>query len=553
MPTIAEIHNRQKRLLAAMDQERQSWFPHWRDISDFFLPRRYPWLSTQAEVRTADRTNKKLLDSTSTIAVRTLASGMMSGITSPARPWFRLRLAGFPEAAMTQPARVWLEEVQRRMMVQMAESNLYNALAVLYLEWCTFGTACLLIYEDFRDVFRCYNSPLGEFYLSMDEAGRVNRIGRRFQLTLEQCVLRFGLGALKPSDQAHYSAGGANKLKTIEIHHLLEYNDDPFPDIAKAAPYRELYWQADAEDGRYLLAAPVYEWLGITPRWELIGNDSYGVSPAMDCLADVKELQQLHLERAQALAKQVRPPLIVDQQLRNRPKALGAGGLTYAATSNQNFGAKPAYSVQLPYAEILQSIQAKQTHIREVCKNDLFSMISQLDTVRSATEIDARREEKLIHLGPVFERFSNEGLDPLLKRIYGIMDRAGLFPEAPPELGDMEIEVEYVSIMSDAQRASSTISIERFLATAGQAAGVWPEARNIPDVNELMRAYAEGIGVPPKGLRSREDVAEAAQAEQAQAELAATAQVGSQFAQGAKVLSEADVGGGMNALQAMMG
>jgi hypothetical protein len=35
------------------------------------------------------------------------------------------------------------------------------------------------------------------------------------------------------------------------------------------------------------------------------------------------------------------------------------------------------------------------------CANDLFRMISELDTVRSATEIDARREEKLVLLGPV--------------------------------------------------------------------------------------------------------------------------------------------------------
>lgn len=548
----ARAHLQHKRILAEMDVERQYWFSHWREISDYFLPRRYPWLSTQGEVRTAQRRNYKLLDSTSTLAVRTLASGMMSGITSPARPWFRLRIAGFDERRNTMRVKRYLEEVQRVMMTLMAESNFYNSLAVLYLEWCTFGTASMALYEDFADVFRCYNFPLGEFYLAMDETGRVNRHGRRFEMTIENMVLQFGEENLTPTTRTLYKAGGANLFKTVEVHHLIEpaVNDGL---LSTNAPFREFYWEKSATDGNYLGAYPIYEWNCVSPRWELIGRDAYGVSPAMDCLADVRELQQLHLELAQGLAKQVRPPLIVDQQLRNRPKALSAGGITYAATHNQNFGAKEAYKVQLPYAELMQKIDSLRMHIRETCKNDLFNMISQLDTVRSATEIDARREEKLIHLGPVFERFSNEGLDPMLKRIYGIADRAGLLPDAPPELDGEQIDVEYVSIMSDAQRAASTISIERFLVQVGQAAGVWPEAREIPNVDELMRIYAENIGVPPRGLRDQAETEGGTDARREQESLAQSAALGGQLAQGAKVLSEAEVGGGMNALQAMMG
>jgi hypothetical protein len=180
-------------------------------------------------------------------------------------------------------------------------------------------------------------------------------------------------------------------------------------------------------------------------------------------------------------------------------------------------------------------------------------MISQLETVRSATEIDARREEKLIHLGPVLERFYNEGLDPALKRVFGIAQRAGLLPEPPPELVDSQIEVQYVSILSDAQKASGTIAIERFLQMSGQLLGVYPDTQGIPNVEELLREYAESIGIKPKGLHSREEVAQSMAAKQQQEQLAQTAGIGQQLAQGAKVLSDADIGGGQNALQAMMG
>tara|TARA_R110000868_G_scaffold307378_2_gene568859 strand:- start:25445 stop:27109 length:1665 start_codon:yes stop_codon:yes gene_type:complete len=550
--TNLETHESHRSILSAMDEERSHWFSHWRDVSDYFLPRRYPWLLTQREVRTADRRNRKLLDSTSTLAVRTLASGMMNGITSPARPWFRLRVSGFKEESMSVAAKIHLEEVERRMYLAMSESNFYNSMAILYLEWCTFGTASMAIFEDFQDIFRCYNYALGEFYLSQDNTQRIDRHGRRFEMSLKNMAKEFGEENLPQNEREILKRKDGSQLKTREIAHLIEENlDDGL--LKGDAKWRECYWMVGQKTGDYLAVRPFYDWPCVTPRWELLGDDCYGTSPAMDALSDVQQLQNMLLERAQALAKMVRPPLIVDSQLANRPKALGAGGITYASAFNSNFGAKEAYSVRAPLQEIAFDIQQLQNHIRETCHNNLFNMISQLETVRSATEIDARREEKLVHLGPVLERFYNEGLDPALKRIYGIMDRAGLFPEPPEELSEAPIEVQYVSILSDAQRAVGTMNIERFFQFTGNLAGVYPEITQIPNVDELVRDYAEGIGLKPSALKSAEQVAEAADAANAQQQLAQSAAIGNDLASGAKVLSEADVGGGQNALQALMG
>ena len=551
MKVSEQLSANHRKVLGDMDQIRRSWFSHWREISDFFLPRRYPWLLTQKEVNTPERRNKKLLCSTSTIAVRTLASGLMNGITSPARPWFRLRIAGFTDASMSHNSKLYIEECTRRLLQLMAESNFYNALAVHYLDWCTFGTASMGIYEDFDDVFRCYNYPLGEFYISHDSSLRVNRHARRFAMTLEQIVEKFGEENLSEQLRTAYRSAGANLLTPYEIGHIIEQNADDGL-LRGPARWREVYWELSSPQGEVLSVAPFYEWPTVTTRWEMLGNDPYGTSPAMDALADVIELQAIRLRRAIGLDKQVSPPLIVDQQLRNRPKALGAGGITYAATSGQNFGAKEAYRTQLPYAELSQDIVELVTRIRETCHNNLFNMISQLDTVRSATEIDARREEKLIHLGPVLERFYNEGLDPALRRIFGIAQRAGLLPEPPEELADQDVEISYVSVLFDAQRASATAAIERFFAFTGQLTGVYPEAREIPNVEELLREYAESIGIKPKGMRSAEEVSERTNAAQQQESLAQTAEIGNNLASGAKVLSETDMGGGMSALQSMM-
>ena len=90
------LHNQKKGLLIGLRTDRLPWWKYWREISDYLLPRRYVWLLTNNEYRVANVRNSKILDATGTTAARILASGMMNGVTSPARPWFRLRVPGMP-------------------------------------------------------------------------------------------------------------------------------------------------------------------------------------------------------------------------------------------------------------------------------------------------------------------------------------------------------------------------------------------------------------------------------------------------------------------------
>src|SRR5690348_16420428 len=72
--------------------DRMSFWVHWREIADYLLPRRYKWLITPNQASRGSPINQRIIDNTATRALRVLAAGMMSGITSPGRPWFRLTL-----------------------------------------------------------------------------------------------------------------------------------------------------------------------------------------------------------------------------------------------------------------------------------------------------------------------------------------------------------------------------------------------------------------------------------------------------------------------------
>lgn len=535
--------------IAELRSDRLPFWNLWRELANYFLPKRYVWLQSATEARIRSAKNPFILDPTGTTAARILASGMMNGITSPSRPWFRARIAGFEHEG--DAVAIWCDEVVRRILLVMAESNFYNAIAILYLDLVIFGTAAMLIYEDDETVIRCYNPALGEFYISQSHRLAVDTFAREFKQSVKQLASNFDEENLSETLRNKYKAGGAQALHLYDVTHLIEpnYNASSVPNKFR---YMETYWETNAiAQGRVLAQRGFNELPGIFPRWESCANDSYGTGPAMDALPDVIQLQHETKRKAQALDKTVNPPIVADIQLEHRPTALMPGGITFVA-GNNNVGAKPLYQIQAPIQEMTEDIRDIQLRIRETFHNNLFNMISQLDTVRSASEIDARREEKLVLLGSVLDKFESEALGPAINRIFAIMNRQGMLPEPPEEIEGAEIEIQYVSILSTAQSAVAAAPVERWVGLIGNLAGVVPEVLQVPDWSELVRNYGSAIGVQARDMRSREDVAEANEAEQEQLAAQEAAVAGKELVDAGETLSKTDVGGGANALQQLL-
>jgi Bacteriophage head to tail connecting protein len=539
--------------LVGLRQERFSWWTHWRELAEHILPRRYHWLVTPNRAGRGSPINQRIIDSTGTLAARTLAAGMMSGITSPGRPWFRLTIDD-QDLAASSPVKIWLDAVTSRLLHVFAESNFYNGLATLYFDLAVFGTAPMIIYEDYEDVIRCFNPCAGEYYLANSDRLDVDTLYREFVLTARQIGQRFGLDNASETVKAAHRTGGAALDLEIVVGHAIEPNDTRIEGLTgpRGMKYRELYWEMGAGQALILQQRFFHEFPAIAPRWDLVSNDAYGRSPAMDALGDIKQLQLEQKRKAQAIDKMVNPPMIADVALKNEPASLLPGGVTYVPSTAGAVGFKPVFEVMPPIAELKDDIAEVQGRIRSVFFNDLFLMISQLDTVRTATEIDARREEKLIQLGPVLERFENEALDPAIARTYAIMDRARLFPP-PAALHGRQIKVEYVSVLAQQQRAASTAAIERFSAQIGSWAAARPDVLDNVDFDEMAEEYGDLLGVSPKILVASAKVA-ALRSQRAKGQAAQQAmQQTLAGVQGAQVLSKTEIGGGQNALGAILG
>lgn len=547
----SDLRRHCERRLGALDRERQSWFAHWRELSDFILPRRGQFLGLPGQSDRGRKANGKILDSTGTLAARTLASGLMSGVTSPARPWFRLTVSD-PALAQVAGVRTWLDQVQESMLRVFARSNLYNALATVYEELGVFGTGALLVLEDEHDVVRAWPLTVGEYWLASSDRQVVNTLYREFPITVFQLVERFGRNAVSQHVREQYDAGTWDR--EYAIVHAIEPNEGR--DLARAdnrnMPFRSVYYEKAGVDDRLLSVSGFENFPAMCPRWHLVGNDVWGRSPGMDALPDVKGLQTMHKRFSQALEKLINPPMVAPPSLRNETASSLSGAVTYVADST-GVGFRPAYQINPPINHLTSAIADRQRSVQAAFYADLFLMMSQLDDVRSATEIIERREEKPVMLGPVLERLHDELLDPLINRVFGLMERAGAVPPPPEALSGQAMDVEYVSSLAQAQRAVATGGIERFVSFAGRAAAMRPDVLDKLDVDQAVDVYGDLLGVPGRLIVPTEQATAArAQRMQAQQQQAAL-QAGQTLAIGAERLGRVDVGGGKNALQALLG
>jgi len=555
-----DLRSRVDNRLNSLETYRWSWWVHWRELALYMIPRRYLYLITPNQFNRGSPINQNIIDSTAQVAIRVLTSGMMSGITSPSRPWFALTSPD-DEVAEDYECKLWFEDVQGRMMRVMAGSNYYTAKAQQYEDNAVFGTAPMIIYEDNDSVIRCYNPCAGEYYAACGARFAVDTLYRKFTMTAQQVVDEFGLENVSPSVKNLWDSRGAGLDSEIVIAHAIEPNPAYVSDPAHPGPggatrgfrWREIYWEWGSGKQYVLRERGFFEQPFSCPRWNVTGNDAYGRSPGMDALGDVKQLQLEQKRKAQAIDKMVNPPMVASAAMKNEPAALTPGAITYTSELTNGEGFKPVYQVNPDLRGMMEDIQECQSRIKNVFFNDVFLMINQLDTVRTATEIDARRSEQLIQLGPVLERFENEGLAPDIQRIFGIMLRAGLLPRMPDLLRQRpQIKIEYSSMLAQAQQAADSASIERILQVIGGLAALRPEAVDKINIDETIDVYGEKIRVPTKILNSDDMVAVMRQQRAQQQQQEQAMQVAQAGVQGAKVLSETDLGGGQSVLSAML-
>ena len=69
--------------LEGLRNVRVSWWAHWSQLADMFLPRRYRWFVSPNRSNKGSQLNSSIVDETGVLAARTLATCLLYTSPSP--------------------------------------------------------------------------------------------------------------------------------------------------------------------------------------------------------------------------------------------------------------------------------------------------------------------------------------------------------------------------------------------------------------------------------------------------------------------------------------
>lgn len=511
----------QKRLYKAqhtsLSQIRDGMVPIWKDIRDFISPRTARFYGET--LNAGKRQDEKIINGSPRDAVRTLAAGLQSGITSPMRQWFRL---GLPDKELEKfgAVKVWLYEVERIMRDAFSRSNIYDRLQSTYGILGSYGTGGFFVDEDDDDYMRAYSYPIGSFSIATSPAGRVNTLYRDVTLTAYQMMQKFGQSekdraVLPGAVRTAYDNG--NYETTFDLIHIIEPNRN-FR-IGSMIPKFKKYssvWFDPAHDG-----GSIYRFSGyddqpfMCPRWDVVGDDIWGLGCGEIAIGDTKQMQLMERRKLQGIDKNTNPPKIADASLRTQRVSSMPGDTTYVnGLVTGRPGVQPMYQVNPYISELREEIMNVNQRIDMAFYKNLFLMVSEIADQPNitATQINTMREEKLLMLGPVLERLNDELLEPLIARTFNILMRKGALPPPPEEIQGMPIRIEYISVLAQAQKAMGIGNIERFIGFVGQlgqlqaSAGLPVDAFDKINIDAVIDEYGEGVAVPATIVNAEDQV-----------------------------------------------
>jgi len=493
-----------KSFVAHLQSGRTAREEQWRELAQWIAPHRGVFTGEDLAPSGKKRNEHAFTQMTAQALLRG-ASGMTSGMTPRNISWFE---PDFDEPALTEAsgARLWLDQVDRRMKDALANGGFYQAIQAFNTDLLWAGCALLYTEKSARTVIRYETVQIGSFAVGMDGEGRLDAVARSMVWTPARLASVFGKDKMSEGARTKLEK---NPYEALRIIHLVRRRDlrNPRKQDSKNMPWESLFWEDSGADS--FLHEGGYEEM---PYFFTVWHESttpYGTGPGDDALVDSRQIDDMERRKLNGLAVLVRPPLQAPHALKERVD-LNPGGLTYVP---ERVKIEPIYDLG-PFARALQFLQAELQTVGQRVEQELMAStfasmpLDQRPTGMSATEFLERKREALQQLGPVISAYEPNVLTPLLYRTAAVLDRAGLLPPPPESLMGMPLlmKMDFVSPMANALRQTGAETTRALTQEVLMLSQSQPEVLDKIDWDQAVDELATGTGAPGAIIRADADV-----------------------------------------------
>lgn len=501
MPLQAEQIEYHTTRLSTLKNDRGTFDSHWQEIGERVYPEHANFIYTPSPGK---KRMSKIFDSLPIHSNQLLASGLFSLLTSSASPWFHLLPVDYSLTEIREIA-IYLENISKIMYHEINNPYAGFSAAVheCYLEFGAFGNLTLFVEEYLKDgSLRCVSLPLYECYYVENDRGIVDTLYRDYTRTVGHLIEKFGVENLSEKVQ---DLARDNKLDTkIACVHVILPRDTANHLSPKSVdlPFASLY--IDCKYKHVMSESGYHELPFMATRFYKSTHENYGRGPGSTALPDIKMLMKVAQVTIRAAQKSTDPTLILPDSGFIRPFRTTPGGINYYMKGRINTKndidiiptGNPGLGIE--YSEILHK------KIREVFFVDQLQLHT--GPQMTATEVMQRTEEKLRLMGPLLGRIQTELLGPLINRVYGLLNRAGKFPEMPAIMEEIPLKIIYTSPIARAQEQVEANGLMRAIGVLEPLMQYKPDVTDIFNTDEMSRGIFEMFSVNPKYLNDEETV-----------------------------------------------
>jgi hypothetical protein len=404
--------------------------------------------------------------------------------------------------------RKWLQTTVRDMHTVLNQSNFQTEVHEMYMDIGAFGTGCLQAEEDDVDVVRFTARFIADYYICENHLGFIDEIILEWKWNANQLVSMYGEENVPKEVKDCYAK--ADDKKFCVLQHVYPARNE-YPGKKGWESYHVL-----PDQGHVLSEGKFNSFPFMVPRWTKAAGETYGRSPAMVALPELKVLNKMNETMLIGAQKVVDPPVQMEDDGVILPFISRPGGINFIRPGSEPI--RPIFNdTRLDFG--FQAMEDRRKRVRDAFfVNQL--QLSQDQKYMTATEVMQRTEESMRLLGPMLGRMSVEFLNPLIARLYQIMTLKKLIAPPPPELMQRGLSAKFSSVIARSQRAAEGQAVMKTLEMAAPFIQLDPRASQNFNADKIVRFVGSIFNAPQEMYRETDEV-EQIREQEAQAQQAA--------------------------------